>query len=112
MLRKYPNKKTTHIMKHLFHGSNQTKPEVIYGSEDGLDIRFSNNGAYGQGIYFADNSAYSSSFAYHLPTGESQMFMCLVLIGDSVNLPSGHYRIPPTKPNSQTERYDSINNGN
>jgi hypothetical protein len=56
MIRKYPNKKTTAIMKHLFHGPNQTKPELIYGSEDGLDIRFSNNGAYGQGVYFADNS--------------------------------------------------------
>ena len=47
MIRKYPNKKTTNIMKHLFHGSNQTKPELIYGSEDGLDTRFSNNGAFG-----------------------------------------------------------------
>lgn len=64
MIRKYPLKKTTSIMKHLFHGPNQTKPNLIYGSEDGLDIRFSNNGAYGQGVYFADNSAYSSSFAH------------------------------------------------
>jgi hypothetical protein len=29
---------------------------MIYGSEDGLDIRFSNAGAYGTGIYFANNS--------------------------------------------------------
>ena len=58
-------------MKHLFHGSNQTKPELIYGSEDGFDTRFSNNGAYGQGVYFADNSAYSANFAHRLNTGDS-----------------------------------------
>ena len=39
------------------------------------------------------------------------MFVCLVLVGDSVQLPGGQYKIPPNKPGSQTERYDSINNG-
>lgn len=47
MLKKYPLKKTGEIMKHLFHGPNQTDPKLIYESEDGLDIRFANNGAYG-----------------------------------------------------------------
>ena len=47
MLKKYPHKKVTDIMKHLFHGCKQTDPKLIYGSEDGLDIRFSNPGAFG-----------------------------------------------------------------
>ena len=38
------------------------------------------------------------------------MFLCLVLVGESVKLPPGQYRIPPNKPGSSTERYDSINN--
>ena len=56
-------------MKHLFHGSNQTDPNLIYASEDGLDIRFANAGAFGTGIYFANNSAYSHSFTHHAANG-------------------------------------------
>jgi hypothetical protein len=64
MIRKYPHKKVDDIAKHLFHGTNATDPAAIYKSEDGLDIRFSNSGAYGNGIYFADNSQYSHSFTH------------------------------------------------
>lgn len=56
MLRKYPDFQVTDIMKHLFHGTRATDPQQIYTTEDGFDIRFSNAGAYGTGIYFADNS--------------------------------------------------------
>jgi hypothetical protein len=85
MLRKYPLKNVNDIMKHLFHGSSAAEPKMIYASEDGLDFRFSNAGAYGNGIYFANNSQYSSAYAYQVPgTQDFQMFVCLVLVGDSV----------------------------
>jgi hypothetical protein len=61
-------------MKHLFHGSRGTDPKLIYGSEDGLDIRFSNAGAYGNGIYFANNSQYSSNYAWPVPGGNGRTF--------------------------------------
>ena len=32
-----------------------------------MDIRFSNAGAYGNGTYFANNSLYSNTYAYHIP---------------------------------------------
>ena len=64
MLRKYPKLQISDIVKHLFHGSRETAPELIYGSEDGLDFRFSNSGMYGRGIYFADNSQYSSTYGH------------------------------------------------
>jgi hypothetical protein len=57
-------------MKHLFHGTNATDPKMVYASEDGLDIRFSNPGAYGNGIYFADNSAYSNTYGHPTANGE------------------------------------------
>mmetsp|Transcript_45696 Transcript_45696/g.33412 ORF Transcript_45696/g.33412 Transcript_45696/m.33412 type:complete len:174 (+) Transcript_45696:1474-1995(+) len=110
MLRKYPDWEIKRFMKHLFHGSSRTNPKLIYESEDGLDIRFSNAGAYGQGVYFANNSQYSSGYAFAL-RNRHQMFLCMVLVGDSVQMQPGQYRIPPNKPNSKTERYDSINNG-
>lgn len=59
MARKYPNKQPTQIVKLLFHGAKAVAPELVYTSEEGLDMRFSRDGYYGQGIYFADNSAYS-----------------------------------------------------
>mmetsp|Transcript_34063 Transcript_34063/g.33258 ORF Transcript_34063/g.33258 Transcript_34063/m.33258 type:complete len:89 (-) Transcript_34063:130-396(-) len=88
-------------MKHLFHGSRGTNPKTIYETEDGLDIRFANSGALGQGIYFANNAAYSSTYAF--PTNsnnEKQMFLCLVLVGESVHQNGGGIRIPPLKPGS------------
>ena len=97
MLRKYPNLEISDMMKHLFHGTRQTDPELIFGSEDGLDIRFSNAGAYGTGVYFANNSQYSSTYAYAKKNGEMQMFMALVLVGDSVCMSPGQYRLPPLK---------------
>ena len=62
---KFPDKLPSQLIKLLFHGSgkNGAETKVIYESEEGLDIRFSNKGAYGQGIYFADNSAYSHAFS-------------------------------------------------
>ena len=56
-------------MKHLFHGTRNTDPKLIYSSEDGLDIRFSSSGAFGQGIYFANNSAYSHTFTHATGNG-------------------------------------------
>ncbi|CDW78868.1 u box domain-containing protein [Stylonychia lemnae] len=111
MIRKYPNKKITDMVKHLFHGTKNTDPFNIYGSEDGFDIRYSNAGAYGNGIYFANNSAYSNTFTHQTQNGNCQMFVALVLIGDSVQQGPGQYRIPPNKPGSTVEKYDSINNG-
>ena len=47
MIRKYPQRNINDIVKHLFHGCRGTDPKLIYEGEDGLDIRFSNGGAYG-----------------------------------------------------------------
>eukprot|EP00347_Sterkiella_histriomuscorum_P016706 403352164 len=111
MLRKYPHRTTKYILKHLFHGPNQTDPKLIYESEIGLDARFAKAGAYGEGVYFANNSQYSHSFTYRKPDGTCQMFMALVLVGESSYQQPGKYKMPPLKAGSQVERYDSINNG-
>ena len=65
LIKKYPEKKIEELVKHLFHGSSRTDPKLIYESEDGLDIRFSNPGMFGTGVYFANNSAYSNTYAFH-----------------------------------------------
>ena len=56
--------------KLLFHGTSGTDPKLIYDSEEGLDMRFSKNGMWGVGIYFAVNSEYSNSYAFRAPQNE------------------------------------------
>lgn len=50
------------LMSHLFHGTRHTDPEMIFSTEDGLDMRFSADGLNGYGIYFADNAMYSNDY--------------------------------------------------
>jgi hypothetical protein len=47
----------------LFHGSKSTKPDKIYESEEGFDIRFSQGGMWGYANYFAVNASYSNEYA-------------------------------------------------
>ena len=61
---KYKEKSLTQMVKLLFHGARAVPPNQIYESETGLDARFSRDGAYGQGIYFADNADYSHTYAW------------------------------------------------
>ena len=61
---KYKDKNLSQLVKFLFHGTSSVEPKTILESESGLDMRFSRDGMYGQGIYFADNSEYSHRYAY------------------------------------------------
>jgi len=98
----------------LWHGTRQTDPRTIVKTEHGLDMRFSAAGAYGNGIYFADNSAYSHNYAHPVPGMEKtyQMLFCFVLVGESfASPPNNQLKMPPMKPDSD-QRYDSITNPN
>ena len=101
---KYRDKAPSQLIKLLFHGSGRggADPKVIYESEEGLDIRFANFGLLGQGLYFADNSAYSHGYSSQEQiNGETYycMFVCFVLPGDSARNPDNprQLRIPPFK---------------
>ena len=61
-------------MKLLWHGSKTTESKMIYSSDEGLDMRFSREGMYGQGIYFANNALYSKDYAYKLPNVNNNTF--------------------------------------
>ena len=71
-------------------------------------MRYANpNGAYGAGIYFADNSAYSSTYAYQ-KNGNMEMLLCFVIVGDSYVCNAGQrYKVPPNRPDGK--QYDSVN---
>ena len=48
----------------LFHGTRATNPVEIYKSEDGFDMRFSRQGSWGMGSYFAHKSKFSFFFFF------------------------------------------------
>jgi len=110
----------------LFHGSSSTAPEEIYKSEEGFDMRFSRQGMWGQGNYFAESAKYSCSYAYgdsvhslllyrrgySSHSNAKQMFLAKVLTGDSYYSSSDQsLRMPPYKPSISSEktRYDTVN---
>lgn len=56
---KNKDKSITELVRILWHGTRNTPPDQIALSEQGLNVNYSSAGAYGNGIYFADNAAYS-----------------------------------------------------
>ncbi len=54
----------------MFHGTSGTDPKLIYQSEEGFNVNYSNAGFWGKAIYFAENSSYSNaSYSYKLSSG-------------------------------------------
>lgn len=65
IMAKNPSLPLNSLIKVLFHGTRNTDPTEIVTKEWGLDMRYANEaGAYGPGIYFADNAAYSNTYAF------------------------------------------------
>ena len=120
----------------LFHGTRSNPPEDIYMNEEGFDMRFSREGMWGHGNYFAESAQYSCGYAYtkkdpvplsfHKYFGRyghsvrtsntvRQIFLVKVLTGDSYTSPSNNtLRMPPykiSKPSTSSEkvRYDTVN---
>ena len=48
----------------MWHGTRTADSSVITDSDEGFDLRFCRNGAYGIGNYFAVDSQYSASPGY------------------------------------------------
>ena len=87
--------------KHLFHGTRQNDPEVIYSGDVGFDVGHSKVGWWGTGIYFAVNASYSDRYAHaknvlghHTPL--YKMLVAKVLTGLPFVLPrNNELRFPP-----------------
>ena len=93
----------------LFHGTRSNPPKCVYESEEGFDMRYSREGLWGLGNYFAENANYASCFAYKRFNEVLQFFLVKVLVGDSSEIPpDGTLRMPPFTMNSKV-RYDTVN---
>ena len=92
----------------LFHGTTE---EVIPKIEkQGFNRAFAgvNAVAFGKGVYFARDAAYSSHETYSKPDskGIQRMFLCRVVVGDWCRGTNGQLT-PDPKPHSQLELFDS-----
>ena len=100
----------------MFHGTRNSDPKLIYESEDGLDMRFSSGGFFGNGIYFAENAAYSHQYAFNMPHQGGiikQMFVCCVCVGryksyDAMSPHTKQFKVPPLIDGQTTMRFDSV----
>ena len=96
-------------VRYLYHGTSSTAPTMIYQSEEGFNMSFSPGGMWGRANYFAVNSAYSNQYKSTLTDGSFQMFYARVIIGNTIKQqPKDDLVMPPLLPNSQIDRYDSI----
>ena len=98
----------------LFHGTGRHEPSDIYGGDSSFDMRFSRDGMWGRGNYFAVNASYSNSYSYKAEGGVRQMLVAYVLTGHSKYCPSDSgLTKPPMLPGPQGDtsikrRYDSV----
>ena len=96
----------------LFHGSSGTDPKEIYSGDSSFDMRFSADGMWGKGNYFAVNASYSNSYAYHCKNGVKKMLVAWVLTGVSYHCAPERYTKPPLRGTQGTggiqRRYDSV----
>ena len=100
--------------KMLYHGTRGTAPEQVYEGDSGFDMRYSSDGMWGRGNYFAVNSAYSVSYSHSTRDGYQQMLVARVLTGASFRSAPHRFQVPPLREGTgQREgevqrRYDSV----
>ncbi|KAK2560432.1 Protein mono-ADP-ribosyltransferase PARP14 [Acropora cervicornis] len=81
--------------RELFHGTDYNRVKSI--NMQGFNRSFCgrNGSAYGDGVYFAEDASYSTSFSRESPHGESFMYLAKVLVGEYTRGEKG-MRTPPS----------------
>ena len=99
----------------LYHGTRNTTPKKIYEGDSGFDMRYSREGMWGKGNYFAAKSAYSVDYSHKTRDDYHQMLVARVLTGASYRSPPFKFQVPPEREGTgqwQGEvrrKYDSVN---
>jgi hypothetical protein len=101
----------------LFHGSKAPAADIC-ASEEGFDMRFSEQCLWGRANYFAVKAYYSHHYAHAVSADAKtqELILAKVLIGDSIKCdPDTTLRFPPEKQLNRSRvklkqvRYDSVN---
>ena len=96
----------------LFHGTSFNDPKLIYEGDSSFDMRYSQNGLWGQGNYFAANASYSDVYSHQVPCFDlHQMLVAYVLTGFTYHSSPQKFCQPPFRPAKYEGikyRYDSV----
>ncbi|KAK2174006.1 hypothetical protein NP493_833g00012 [Ridgeia piscesae] len=97
------------IERSLWHGTSADAVQNINMGGFNRSYCGKNATAYGNGVYFAVDSEYSTRFTYSTPDmfGEKRVYKSLVLTGDFTSGRSA-YRVPPDNPNVPGFKYDTV----
>ena len=102
--------------KLLFHGTRDTDPKEIYKGDSSFDSKFSRQGMWGKGNYFAVNASYSNGYAHSVHgTDMKKLLVAFVLTGLSCycesdrNITMPPYRSEQDDPSGIRRRYHSVN---
>lgn len=83
----------------LFHGTSDNNPSLIYGGDNSFDMRYSRQGFWGRGNYFAVNASYSDSYAHKINVSgqeSRQLLVARVITGTPFHSrPNSELREPP-----------------
>jgi poly [ADP-ribose] polymerase 7/11/12/13 len=98
------------MRRKLWHGTEAV--EAIVNSEDGYGflplLAGTKVGAkWGGGTYFARDARYSNDYARSLSSGQKQMLLCDVLVGQSAQGAQG-MKMCPLLPGEKIKRYNSL----
>ena len=67
----------------MLHGTSSTRPDIVCLGVHGLDPRYSSEGRYGRGTYFAEDTSYSHNYFKHrADDGSLQIIVALVVKGN------------------------------
>ena len=98
-------------VRRLWHGTGGTDPKRIGSGEDGLNIYYSNDGMWGNGLYSAQNAKYSCpGYSFPVPGLQKtyEVFLCEFVLGDCLKQdPTKGQKEPPINNNTGL-RYDSV----
>ena len=97
----------------LFHGTSTTPPHVIYGGQEGFDMRRC-TAVWGVASYFAEQAAYSNAkYVFVNDDGEREILVADVLVGKTVEVDprepaAAKLRMPPELPGEPGVHADSV----
>ena len=66
----------------LWHGTRLNDPKFIYEGNEGFDMKFSSEGLWGRGLYFADKASYGNSYSHVNTDGSKGIFLARVNLGE------------------------------
>ena len=106
--------KVNPAISELFYGNSKISPSDIYNiRQSTFPLSLADKEGYGKGIYFSTEAEFSctGTHEYKASTGEIQLILATVIVGNSADLtsnPDNNLIDAPNLPGNSVLRYDSV----